>query len=75
MCRVSLSQHTESVTLGTNPQRSLINRRYLDSPGFRDGVIGQAVDEVGADMGTLHFESAGNKGLGRRFTSVSDGCG
>jgi len=39
-------------------------------PGFRDGIISLAVDEVVAN-GLLYFSSAGNYRTGYRFTSVS----
>lgn len=39
-------------------------------PGFRDGVISEAVNEVVAG-GSLYFSSAGNCRNGYKFTSVS----
>lgn len=39
-------------------------------PGFRDGIISAAVDEVVAG-GSLYFSSAGNSRNGYKFTSVS----
>ena len=44
--------------------------RFTDQPGFRDGIIAEAVDEVVAD-GALYFSAAGNTGNGFKFTSVS----
>ncbi len=41
-----------------------------ESPAFRDGVISVAVDEA-VESSSLYFSSAGNDGLGYRFTSVS----
>lgn len=40
-------------------------------PGFRDGIISEAVDEVVAG-GSLYFSSAGNYRNGYKFTSVSN---
>lgn len=40
-----------------------------NEPGFRDGVVSEAVDQVVAD-GSLYFSSAGNYRNGYRFTSV-----
>ena len=44
--------------------------RQNEEPGFRDGVISKAVDEV-VEAGGLYFSSAGNYRNGYKFTAVS----
>lgn len=43
---------------------------FSDQPGFRDGVISEAVDEVVAGN-ILYFSAAGDYGNGFKLTSVS----
>ncbi|CAN0279349.1 unnamed protein product [Ascophyllum nodosum] len=43
--------------------------RQNEEPGFRDGVISKAVDEV-VEAGGLYFSSAGNYRNGYKFTAV-----